>query len=216
LSLARNHPIVCYVTDRKALNAPTGAASLVEKIRGAIAADVDCVQVREKDMPACQLLAVARAAVDVAGSTRIIVNDRLDVAIASGAGGVHLGGESIPARDAIRWCRAGNAPKAFLVGVSCHSLEGARRAEVEGVDYIFFGPVFDTPAKRAFGVPQGVERLAEVCRTVRVPLIAIGGINAKNARDCIHAGAAGIAAIRLFQEPGDPQAMKNVVARLHG
>jgi thiamine-phosphate pyrophosphorylase len=94
----------------------------------------------------------------------------------------------------------GSASGDFLFGVSCHSLEAAQVAESFGANYIFFGPVFATPSKAAFGAPQGLDRLAEVCRAVAIPVIAIGGITLQNAASCIHAGAAGLAAIRLFQE----------------
>jgi len=202
-------PIVCYVTDRKSGNVPA-------QIRAAAAAGVDWVQIREKDMCARDLLALARGAIEATGGeARIIVNDRLDVALAAGAAGVHLGGESVPAREVVRWCRSGNAPAGFLVGVSCHDLDQARDAESAGASYVFFGPVFDSPAKRAFGPPQGVARLAEACRAVRIPVIAIGGVNEENGADCIRAGAAGIAAIRLFQEPREPAALKEAVARMH-
>ncbi|MGA2509854.1 MAG: thiamine phosphate synthase [Candidatus Acidiferrales bacterium] len=202
-------PIVCYVTDRKSGNVPT-------QIRAAAAAGVDWVQIREKDMCARDLLALARGAIEATGGeARIIVNDRLDVALAAGAAGVHLGGESVPVREVVRWCRSGNAPAGFLVGVSCHDLDQARDAESAGASYVFFGPVFDSPAKRAFGPPQGVARLAEACRAVRIPVIAIGGVNEENGADCIRAGAAGIAAIRLFQEPREPAALKEAVARMH-
>ena len=91
----------------------------------------------------------------------------------------------------------------FMVGVSCHSLESARAAERGGADYIFFGPVFATPSKAAFGAPQGTERLGKVCASVEIPVLAIGGMNLENAGACIAAGAAGIAAIRLFQDAVD-------------
>lgn len=215
LQPAHNRPIVCYVTDRKALGAPDEDVSVIEKIRGAVAAGVDWVQLREKDMQGRELLALARVAVALRGTTRILLNDRLDVALAAGASGIHLGAESIPARDVIGWCRAGNAPAGFLVGVSCHSLADARHAEAAGADYLFFGPVFETPSKRSFGSPQGGERLAVTCRSVRLPVIAIGGINRGNALDCLRMGAAGIAAIRLFQEPRAAGEMRNIVGQLH-
>jgi thiamine-phosphate pyrophosphorylase len=124
---------------------------------------------------------------------------------------VHLGRESAPAREVKKWCRAGHAPPGFLVGVSCHSLNEALAAEADGADYIFFGPVFATPSKEAFGPPQDIARLAEVCRSVRIPALAIGGISPENAAECLRAGAAGIAAIRLFQQTTDLPA---VVERL--
>ena len=135
-------------------------------------AGADWVQIREKDLPGRELLELARNAVAAANERpaakgvskpRVYVNDRLDVALAAGAAGVHLGGESAPAGDVVRWCRNGNAPSGFEIGVSCHSVEDAREAERAGASYIFFGPVFDTPSKREFGAPQGAERLAEVC-----------------------------------------------------
>jgi len=180
------------------------------------------VQIREKDLPARNLLALAREAVaagarqsGASGEALVLVNDRLDVALAAGAAGVHLGGESLPVREVVRWCRRGNAPSNFRIGVSCHSLEETREAESAGADYVFFGPVYDTPSKRQFGAAQGIPRLAEVCRAVRIPVVAIGGVNEENAAECLRAGAAGIAAIRLFQEAKDAPGLKETVARLH-
>jgi thiamine-phosphate pyrophosphorylase len=215
LSPALKTPIVCYVTDRKSLGVGEGGDGVLGKIRVAAAAGVDWVQVREKDLCGRDLLALAREAVAGGGSTRVIVNDRLDVALAARGAGVHLGRESPGARDVVRWCRGGNAPTEFLIGVSCHSLEDAREAESAGASYIFFGPVFDTPSKRGMGEPQGVARLGEICRSVAIPVVAIGGVNERDAGECIRAGAAGIAAIRMFQEARDGGAMKAVIERLH-
>jgi thiamine-phosphate pyrophosphorylase len=94
-------------------------------------------------------------------------------------------------------------------------LEEVREAETANADYIFFGPVFETPSKQAFGMPQGTERLAEVCRTVQLPIIAIGGVDQENAARCIRAGAAGIAAIRIFQQSRDVKALTESVASMH-
>jgi thiamine-phosphate pyrophosphorylase len=215
LSPALKTPIVCYVTDRKSLGESEAGEGVLGKIRAAAAVSVDWVQIREKDLCGRDLLALAREAVAGGGSTRVIVNDRLDVALAAGAAGVHLGRESLGARDVVRWCRDGNAPTEFLIGVSCHSLEDAREAESAGASYIFFGPVFDTPSKRGMGEPQGVAQLGEICRSVAIPVMAIGGVNQRNAGECIRAGAAGIAAIRMFQSARDAEAVKNVVGRLH-
>jgi thiamine-phosphate pyrophosphorylase len=212
-----NRPIVCYVTDRKPLDAPDPLLALLQRIRSAAKAGADWVQIREKDLSARDLLELARSAVSLvaAASTRVIVNDRLDVAIAAGAAGVHLGHESLAAADVVRWCRTGNAPAEFLVGVSCHGLEEARSAENAGANYIVFGPVFDTPSKRSFGPPQGTERLGEVCRAVRIPVIAIGGLTAENAPVCLRAGAAGIAAIRMFQETASEGELASAIQRIH-
>jgi thiamine-phosphate pyrophosphorylase len=198
-------PIVCYVTDRSAFAPDESAQKLRGRIRSAAASGVDWIQIREKDLPSELLLGLVRDAVDICRTwgARTIVNDRLDVAGAAGADGVHLGQASLPAREVIRWCRSGNAPKEFLVGVSCHSLEEAQEAEAAGASYVFFGPVFDTPSKREFGAPHGAAMLRELCRALRIPVIAIGGVHAQNASECIRAGAAGVASIREFQDATD-------------
>jgi thiamine-phosphate pyrophosphorylase len=209
-------PIVCYVTDRKALGAADPAGNLLAKIRAAMAVGVDWVQIREREMPARELLALAKAAVGAReGDARILVNDRLDVALAAGAAGVHLGGASAPAREVVRWLRETNAPAKILVGVSCHNLEEARSAEDAGASYVFFGPVFDTPSKKLYGPPQGIARLAKICSAVSIPVIAIGGVNEGNGAECLRAGAAGIAAIRMFQESREPEKLKRAIANLH-
>jgi thiamine-phosphate pyrophosphorylase len=212
---AANKPIVCYVTDRKALGSSDAVRGVADKIRLTAAAGADWVQVREKDLSAMELLALVKQAV-AAGNANVVVNERLDVALAAGAAGLHLGRESATVSEAVRWCRAGNAPSEFLIGVSCHSLQEAREAEAAGASYVFFGPVFDTPSKHAFGAPQGIARLAEVCRQMRIPVIAIGGLDEKNATECVRAGASGIAAIRLFQETANLEALQDIVKRLHG
>ena len=222
-------PIICYVTDRRALPVGKTASALLNKIlldtiRAAAAAGVDWVQIREKDLSTRELFGLVREAVVLAyarpdsthsHSIKVIVNDRLDVALAAGAAGVHLGHASAPAREVVRWCRAGNAPADFLVGVSCHSLEGAQEAENAGASYTYFGPIYETPSKIPFGKPHGVEELAQVAKAVRIPVIAIGGINESNAADCIRAGAAGIAAIRMIQDAADPNALKNAIEAIH-
>jgi thiamine-phosphate pyrophosphorylase len=227
LKAAANKPIVCYVTDGKSLNpavAQTGTSNLPENIRRALEAGVNWVQIREKDLPARELLELARQAVQMAAGrgegnldpARIIINDRLDVALVAGAHGVHLRHESLAAGDVMRWCRAGNAPADFAIGVSCHRLEEARKAESAEAVYIFFGPIFETPSKMSFGAPQGLVKLTEVCRAVPdIKVIAIGGVNAENSASCIRAGAAGIAAIRMFQESNNSKEVKDAVAFIH-
>lgn len=216
--------LLCYVTDRHLLRSrqPSGAAStegLLVHIERAVVAGVDWIQIREKELAARELLELTLRAVTVArqeanARTRVMVNDRLDVAIAAGAAGVHLGGDSIPVAEAVQWCRAGNAPPDFMVGASCHDIQEAIAAERAGGNYIFFGPIYETPAKMKFGAPQGVDKLAEVCRSVQIPVLAIGGIDEKNAGTCLRAGAAGVAAIRLFQQSPDAASLGGVVTRL--
>jgi thiamine-phosphate pyrophosphorylase len=220
LPAAADKPIVCYVTDRKSLGPGEPVENLLAKIRAAVEAHVDWIQIREKDLPARELLALAQESVGITktlgGKTQVLVNDWLDVALAAGAAGVHLGRESVPATEVVKWSRAGNAPPGFLIGVSCHSLEETREAEKAGADYVFFGPIYDTPSKRAFGEPQGIARLKEASAGVRIPVIAIGGVNERNAAECLRAGAAGIAAIRMFQEAKDGPVLGEILTRLHG
>ena len=186
-------------------------ASLLRKIEAVVAAGVDWIQIREKDFSGrdCALLirkalqCAAKPSTSEANPTRILVNDRLDVALTEGAGGVHLGENSLPVGEAKRLADSRGRGKDFLIGVSCHTLEAAKSAASAGADYIFFGPVFATPSKAAYGAPQGLERLAEVCRAVSLPVLAIGGVTLENAASCLSVGASGIAAIRLFQDAQD-------------
>ena len=215
-------PILCYVTDRKSLPLATAArpdpfGALLERIEQAARAGVDWIQLREKDLEARPLSDLTAKAMAVSAGARtaetgarivvrILVNDRLDVAWAArqtdGGAGAHLAESSLPVGEVVRWRdQAGRAD--FLVGASCHSLEGAVEAAGAGADYIFFGPVFATPSKAAFGRPQGLQKLGQICRAVSIPVLAIGGIAVENAAACLDAGAAGIAAIRLFQEAQD-------------
>jgi len=211
-------PVLCYVTDRRALSLehPADAReALLCKIEAATAAGVDWVQIREKDLSGKECASLTREGLqraekpstNRAGPMRIIVNDRVDIALSESAGGVHLGESSLPVGEARRLVDLRNERREegvdFLVGVSCHSLEAAKSAESGGAGYIFFGPVFTTPSKAAYGAPQGLARLAEVCRSVSLPVLAIGGITLENATSCLAAGAAGIAAIRLFQDEQD-------------
>jgi thiamine-phosphate pyrophosphorylase len=206
-------PLLCYVTDRNAL---AERADLDKQIARAIAAGIDWIQIREKDLPTRELLAVTRAAVKASAAAkvaraRIIVNDRLDIALAAGADGVHLRETSAPVAEVSAWRREAASRNAsmreFMIGASCHSLENARAAERDGADYVIFGPVFSTPSKEKFGAPQGINLLAEVSGVVKIPVLAVGGITEENARECFAAGAAGIAAIRMFSEARDLAAL---------
>lgn len=214
-------PILCYVTDRRSLPLATSADAislLLRKIETVAAAGMDWVQIREKDLCGRDCAALTSNALSrVAGkpastvAARVLVNDRLDVALSTSAGGAHLGEESLPVHEARRLVSAHGAGrrllKSFLLGVSCHSLEAACLAERSGADYIFFGPIFDTPSKAAYGAPQGLQGLEEITSAIAIPVIAIGGITVVNAESCFSAGAAGIAAIRLFQDAADPAAV---------
>ncbi len=184
-----------YITDRSRL----GRRSLLRAMSQAIRAGADFIQLREKDLSDRDLHALACRAVGLARGTRcrILVNGRADVALAAGAHGVHLPSTGLRARDLVPWI-----PPDFLVGVSTHSLEDARRAEADGAHYILLGPVFRTPSKIRYGDPLGLTSLRRVCRSVAIPVVGLGGISWDLVPAVLHEGAAGVAGITLFQESG--------------
>ena len=183
----------CYITGRHSL--PAGVA-LLDNIARNLAAGIEWIQIREKDLSARDLFDLTRQALSLPNPHRskILVNTRLDVALAAGATGAHLPAGS----PAPRVWRA-ITPPGFLIGVSCHTLDEVRAAEDQGANYAMFGPVF-APRSKATGLePRGIEGLAQAARAVNIPVLALGGITAANAEDCVQAGAAGIAAISLYQ-----------------
>ncbi len=201
------HLQLYYVTDRSQLK----GRSLESCISAAIDAGVDWVQIREKDLSARQLLVLTQDAVKQAtahGKTRVMVNDRLDVALAAGAHGVHLGTRSMPA-DLVRSL----TPAEFLLGVSCHSLEEAKSAQAAGANYILLGPIFETPSKLPFGPPLGLSILRKVTQESSIPVLALGGITPDRVSQCLENGAAGIGGIRIFQ---DCDSMEGLVGKLRG
>jgi thiamine-phosphate pyrophosphorylase len=172
---------------------------LIDFLRAAIAAGVDLIQLRERDLPARDVLAIADAIAGDAeqAGTSLLINDRADIAACAGAG-VHLTTRSMKA-DTVR--RAFGAQ--MLIGASTHSLDEARAAASEGADFIVFGPVFETESKKKYGPPLGLAALREVTREVTIPVIALGGIKPDNLQDALGAGAAGVAAISMFIETDD-------------
>ena len=205
-----SRPLLCYVTDRRSLPLATSADAqrlLLENIVRVAEAGVDWIQLREKDYNGQEwssLLGESLQRVRAAGwSTRLLVNDRLDVALGCGADGIHISENGIPVADARRLRDdyfLAHGTRDFLIGVSCHSLGAALGAARGGADYIFFSPIYFTPSKANYGPPQGLERLARICSAVDIPVLAIGGITVDNAQECLDAGASGVAAIRLFQD----------------
>ena len=215
-----SRPILCLVTDRRRLAErlaidPSGDAileRLVSQAAEAADAGVDWIQVRERDLAARALSDLVDCVVAaVRGRARVVVNDRLDIAIGSGAGGVHLGERSLPADRA----RA-IVPDGFSVGVSRHTPTAV--GCVGAVDYVIAGTVFASRSKPESAPLLGLEGLAAACRLSRVPVIAIGGITVHTCAQVVAAGAAGVAAIDLFLPAAAgarDRPLRDIVSRMH-
>jgi thiamine-phosphate pyrophosphorylase len=196
---------ISYLITNGATGASTTPASedftqLLQLVEAAVAANVNLLQIREKNLNARVLYQLATQAAEITrgSSTRLLVNDRADIARAARADGVHLTTKSLAA-SVIRRTFGDD----FLIGVSTHSLEEARSAS-GGADFAVFGPVFDTTSKRMYGEPQGIAALEVVAvRLAPFPILALGGVTLSNVADCFRAGASGIAAIRLFKGPAE-------------
>jgi thiamine-phosphate pyrophosphorylase len=210
-------PLICLVTDRHRVR-PAGTVSLVRLASRAAAAGVDILQVREPGLDDRQLAGLVRATVEAVAGTpaRVVVNDRTDVALATGAHGVHLRADSVNAARV-----RGFVPAGFLVGRSVHSRTEAVAAAGSGVDYLVAGTVYATPSKPGGGPLLGVDGLREVVRAVDVPVLAIGGAGTDKVWDIAASGAAGVAAIGLFADfPTDDsdaeieRALRELVATL--
>ena len=165
----------------------------MKAVARAVADRVEWIQLREKHCSAKELAQAARRVIQLArhGKTKVIINSRIDVALACGADGVHLPSDSLSPNVVRRI-----APEGFLIGVSTHSLEDAMQAYNNGASYIFFSPVFQKPG---YSPAQGLVALRLVCESVPIPVLALGGITATNALECMDAGASGVAGISLFQ-----------------
>lgn len=208
-------PVICLVTDRRRLQHPQDD-SLVTLVATASEAGVTLVQVREPDLNDRQLLALAARIVEAAHPRALVViNERTDVALAAGADGVHLRGESVAA-DRVRQV----VPPGFLIGRSVHGGAEARTAAATGVDYLVMGTVYPTRSKPEVAELAGLSGLEETCRAVSVPVLAIGGITVETVDDVAAAGAVGVAAIGLFSggsadgTPPSAQAMRRIVERI--
>ncbi len=214
MSLPR--PCVCLVTDRSRLAPPaepiteaTRLGPLADRLVLSGEAGVDLLQIREPDLSAVETIDLVRGVRQRLGdaAARLVVNERVDVALAADADGVHLKADSIPTALVRR-----HVPAAFLVGRSVHTLDEARAAADEGADYVIFGTVFPSGSKPRGHRTAGLDALAAVSRAVGIPVLAIGGISLNTVAAAAEAGAGGVAAIGLFFDAVGP--MDDVRGRL--
>lgn len=213
--------LLYYITDRLQLSSSASdpRTALLQKIAEAADAEVDYIQLREKDLPIRKLEGLAQDAVRIIreanarsnrkSATRFLINSRLDIALAVGADGVHLRSDDISIADA-RSIASAAGSQSFLIARSCHMPNEVRNAERDHADFVVLAPIFQKNAAPQ-AAPIGLDILADATRS-RLPILALGGITLQNASDCMSAGAAGIAAIRLFQE----NRIAEVVSRLRG
>jgi thiamine-phosphate pyrophosphorylase len=206
-------PVIYLITSGETSASTTPAdkdfSDLLRLVEAAAAAEVSLLQLREKNLNARTLYELTARAVEIVRTTktRLLVNDRADIAMGAGAHGVHLTAASIDT-SVVREMFG----KDFLIGVSTHSVEELRSAERGNADFAVFGPVFATASKRVYGEPLGVGALKQVVSAVpTLPLLALGGLTIENVSQCFAAGAAGIAAIRLFQDSFE---LPSVVTRI--
>jgi thiamine-phosphate pyrophosphorylase len=176
------------VTDRH----QTNGRPLVSLLQRVLTAGISMVQLRERDLSARELVTLAREAQAVTASRRaqLLINDRIDVALALEGVGVHLRGNSLPVSVARQLLGVQR-----LLGVSVHAVEEVLSAQSQGADYIVLGPIYETPSKQMFGPPLGIHTLEKACRLVHIPIIGIGGVTAARAREMRRAGAFGVAVI---------------------
>jgi thiamine-phosphate pyrophosphorylase len=207
MSLQLPFPIIYPITSGTAT--PQTIPDILRLLQAAVDAAVPIFQIREKTLPARVLYELTCCAAEITrgSNTRLLVNDRSDIARVAGADGVQLTTHSLSA-EIVRHIFGSE----FLIGVSTHSLDEARVARSGGADFVVFGPVFETESKRGLGEPQGFDKLREVTRALDgFPVVAIGGITLENVGGCFEAGASGVAAIRLLNE--GPQ-MSQIVRKI--
>jgi thiamine-phosphate pyrophosphorylase len=208
-------PIIYLITSGATTKATTPKtddfARILAIVEASVASQIPLLQLREKQLSARVLFQLATEAVRITRdtSTRLLVNDRADIARAAGADGVHLTTHSLPA-GVVRETYGSE----FLIGVSTHSLEEAHAARRQEANFAVFGPVFETESKVGLGDPQGLEKLKEVATELKdFPILAIGGVSLDNVADCFVAGASGVAAIRLFS---DAKHLGNIIEEIRG
>lgn len=212
MSVKLTIPIIYLITDGKTTAHTSSSSdeyqSILRLARVAVTAEIPYFQLREKQLSArvlyqltCDTVLLTRGS-----STRVLVNDRADIAKAANADGVHLTSRSLRA-NVVRQLYGDD----FVIGASTHSSDEALAAR-QAADFVLYGPVFETASKREFGSPQGIHNLQAVCAHLeQFPVVAIGGVTRENASDCFKAGASGVAAISVFS---NPTTLQSTVAKL--
>jgi thiamine-phosphate pyrophosphorylase len=195
------------ITDRM----QTAGRVLPAVIAEALCGGVRMVQLREKDLDSCQLFELAGELRRVTREygARLLINDRIDVALAVGADGVHLGRASLPVTVARRMLGRDQ-----IIGYSAHGIGEACQAERDGADFVCFGPVYATPSKAVFGEPLGLGKLAEVVRNVKIPVFALGGVKISTTPEVMSAGAHGIALISAVMAAPNPAEASEALLRI--
>ena len=216
MSLNLSQPILYLITPGATAETTRPAdkefQEILHQVAAAVAAGIQLIQLREKNLTARVLFELTERVMEIVcgTATKVLVNDRADIAAGAGADGVHLTTRSLEA-DVIRRTFAPN----FLIGVSTHSHVEARRARDAGADFVVFGPIFPTQSKKEYGPPLGIGKLSEVAHELApIPVLAIGGVSNDNAGECLRAGASGVAAITLFSEPETLKRNAKIVRKL--
>ncbi len=189
-----------------AQNFPEQKKRILKLIERAVRAEIHLIQIREKRLPARFVFEIASGAAKIArgSKTKILINDRADIALAANADGVHLTSNSIPTEIIRR-----SFPPEFIIGVSTHSTGEAQKAKTGGADFVIFSPIFATPSKEKYGRPKGLEKLRKVCQKLRdFPVIALGGVDKTNFREVLKNGASGFAAIRFLNNADNLRFLK--------
>jgi len=209
----RKKPLIYLITEGAATteNFVEKKAEILSLVKIAAESKISFVQIREKNLPARFVFELASEAAKITSraTTKILVNDRADIALAAGADGVHLTNDSLSAAIVRR-----HFPPNFIVGASVHTFVEAEKARNESADFVTFSPIFPTPSKEKYGAPQGLENLREICEKLEdFPVVALGGIDENNYKSVLENGASGFAAIRFLN---DAENLRKLAADLRG
>ena len=214
MTLKLPKPILYLITPGATTEATTPASAefrtILRQVSAAVSAGIQLIQLREKQLTGRVLYQLTERVVEITrGSlTRVLVNDRADIAASAGADGVHLTTQSLEPK-VVRAMFG----RDFLIGASTHSLSEANAARDEGADFAVFGPIFETTSKVKYGPPLDVEALAQATSTLKpFPILALGGVSVGNLAECLNAGAGGIAGISLFGEPSTFKATVEIIS----